>query len=145
MSEDRKLVLLNNSLTKARTGRSRLAKDRSERIDEAEQELYESSLSLLRDAAQFGDVDPSDTNCPPAWIKKWGITEATRRFRLCRAAWLPGKDAPSGLGLAKYVVGAFAKSRADAKRPHSLNMTLIQMIGGPRIFPEMEIQESGDK
>jgi hypothetical protein len=142
MDDEPKLVLVNNKLGKGRTGQ---AKDRSERIDEAEQELYESSLSLLRDAAQFGDIDPNDELVPSSWVKKWGTTEAARRWRLCRAAWLPGKDAPSGLAIAKYVVGAFAKSRAAEKQPHALNLTLIQMVGGPKVFPEIEIVESDGK
>ena len=112
-------------------------------IEEAEQELYSKNLELLRDASFFGDIDPSDESVPSAWIKAYGLEEATRRHRICRAAWLPAKDAPTGLQVAKYVVGAFAKARADARRPPSLNVQLIQMVSGPQVFPEVEIVEEG--
>ena len=132
-------------LVRKQPGKLKNTKDRNDRIEEAEQELYESSLSLLRDAAQFGDLDPNEELPSPSWVKAYGAKEAARRHRLCRAAWLPGKDAPTGLTIAKYVVGAFAKSRADAKRPHVLNMTLIQMPSGAQVFPEIEIVESDVK
>ncbi len=39
--------------------------------------------------------------------------------------------------------GTFAKGRADAKRPPSLNVQLIQRVSGPQVFPEVELVEEG--
>lgn len=125
--------------------RSELAKQRSEAIEEAEGELYQQSLELLRDASMFGQMDPEVASTPREWIQRYGQEEAAKRHRIAKAAWLPAKDAPSGLNVAKYVVGAFAKSRADAKRPKTLNVQLIQIAAPPRAFPELEVVEDRDK
>lgn len=123
-----------------------LAKEnRNEQIELAEQELYEQNLNLLRDASHFADTDPSDQAVPREWVRQLGAEGAAKRARMCRAAWLPSKEAPSGLTIAKYVVGSFAKARADGKRPASLNVTLIQMVGPPREFPSIEVIESDGK
>lgn len=131
------------ALVKARKTRTDARLTRQEAIAEAEEELYTKNLELLRNASHFGDVDPNDESVPSEWIKAYGVEEATRRHRICRAAWLPAKDAPTGLAVAKYVVGTFAKARADAKRPPSLNVQLIQMVSGPQVFPEVELVEEG--
>lgn len=122
------------------------AKAREDRIETAEQELYEESLSLLRDASYFGHVDPSaPPELPPdEWIEELGQVEAVRRLRLCRAAWQPAKEAPTGLSIAKTIVGAFAKARADSKRPRNLNVTLLSVVP-PKQLPMVEIIDEGDK
>lgn len=128
-----------SAMSKGKTSR---ALERQERISAAEQELYESSLSVLVDASQFGNIDPNLTDQPPPdWVERLGTEEAAKRMALCRAAWLPNKDAPSGLQIAKYVVGAFAKARAAATQPRALNVTLIQMVGPQVTYPELEIVE----
>jgi hypothetical protein len=131
---------------KGKAGRRRAEMLRVEQIEKAEQDLYAKSLAVMRDVAYFGDINPAEQTQPPReWVREVGAEEAQRRLRICQAAWLPMKDAPSGLGLAKYVVGAFAKARSDAKRPPTLNVQMIQMVVAPEMYPEIEIVDEGQK
>jgi len=131
---------------KARRKRGR-AEDREGRIEEVERELYERNLGVVLDASYFGDLSDeaiASATIPEPWIKALGVEEAWRRFRVAKAAALCPKKAPTGLGVAKYIVGAFAKAKADAKRPVMLNVALIRMPEGPRQLPSIEIVE-GEK
>lgn len=116
--------------------------ERLDAIESVERELYERNLGVVLDASYFGDVDPADmTTVPQPWISALGVEEATRRFRVAKAAMLSGKEAPTGLGVAKYIVGAFAKAKAQGNRPTVLNVNLISMVSGPKELPAIEICE----
>lgn len=123
-------------------GRTADAGERADRIESVERELYERNLRVLLDASYFGDVDPDAmTSAPQPWIEELGVKEASRRFVIAKAAMLAPKEAPSGLGVAKHIVSAFAKAKAQAQAPRSLNVTLISMVQGPKLLPSIEIEE----
>lgn len=129
-------------LAKIPTGRQADADERADRIEQVERELYERNLRVLLDASYFGDVDPAAmTSAPQPWVEELGAKEASRRFVIAKAAMLAPKEAPSGLGVAKHIVSAFAKAKAQAQAPRSLNVTLISMVSGPKLLPSIELEE----
>lgn len=123
-------------LVKAKTA----AEERTDRIEEVERELYARNLEVLLDASYFGEA--SDLSVvPQEWIAALGVQEATRRFTVAKAALMAPKEAPTGLGVAKHIVSAFAKAKAQAQAPRTLNVNLISMVAGPKLLPSIEIEE----
>jgi hypothetical protein len=134
-------------LKKTKPGKKQLAKAkkpeaevRAERIEAVERELYQRNLEVLLDASYFGEAGDLST-VPQPWIEELGVEEATRRFKIAKAAMLAPKEAPTGLGVAKHIVSAFAKAKASAQAPRTLNVNLITVAVGPRLLPEQELEE----
>lgn len=115
------------------------AEERMERIESVERELYERNLRVLLDASYFGDASDLST-VPQPWIEELGVEEATRRFKIAKAALLAPKEAPTGLGISKHIVSAFAKAKAQAGAPKSLHVNLISIAVGPKELPSIDLE-----
>ena len=102
-----------------------------ERVVELSQQIVEAGLS-------FADISPADVAPPKAWVDKLGAEQAERKFRMARAAWLPSREAPTGISIATDILKMDAKVKAAKKTtaPATLNVA-IQVNVAPREYPEV--------
>ncbi len=107
-----------------------------ERVVELSQQIVEAGLS-------FADISPADVAPPKEWVDKLGAKEAQRKFRMAQAAWLPNREAPTGISIATDILKMDAKVKAAKSAPQAPTLNIaIQMNMTPREYPEIE--EDGD-
>lgn len=95
-------------------------------------ELYRESMSVLRDALRFGDIDPEyakQKELDPAFAKmarELGDDGAQKAYRLAQYALMPSADAPTGLKMATMVAVGIMKANAQEKGgTHVLNVSKV--------------------
>jgi hypothetical protein len=107
-----------------------------ERVTELARGIVEAGLS-------FADISPADVAPPKKWVDALGVEEAERKFRLARAAWLPSREAPAGLGIATDILKMDAKVQAAKGAPPTHLGIAIQVNVQPREYPEIIEAEDG--
>ena len=100
-------------------------------LERLEDELMQETMTIVRDAMRFKEIDASDENIPQEWIDEVGLDGAKERMRVAAAAWLPSKEAPAGMKMAAQVMVGMLNSKknegADAKE---LNVA-VQVVNAP--------------
>ena len=87
----------------------------SQRLKALEDSILEKSLRTVDAALHWEDIDPGAEGPPQAWIDEVGAEEASKRFRVARAAWLNAKEAPVGLNMARTTALGITKVRSAIK------------------------------
>lgn len=112
-----------------------------QRIEAVQNRLMERSVGVLEDALSFSDIDPEDESPPKEWIEKLGHDRAWQKFRVAKGAWLNGKAAPAGIGVAKSVFVSVAKIAASAAQPTAPLASPVQVIVNMPRFEEIDVDE----
>jgi hypothetical protein len=111
-------------------------------IRAVEDEIYVESVTTVRDALRFNEIDHEWTEPPVEWVAELGEHEAKKRFRLARYGCMPGKDVPFGLKLAQDTLVGIAKARATEKAgPKTLNMIYVKISAPMPEFEEVEVDQ----
>jgi len=124
----------------AHTGRSDLANQvqdvkrseltaKREKFRLIEDDILEQSMTVVKDAAFFREIDPGQTKPPQHWIDELGYEEAIKRLRVANAAWLGRKEAPYGLAMAQATMTAIVKARTTEKtndRPLNMQVMMVK-------------------
>lgn len=114
---------------------------RKRAIDRMEDNVLTRNLEIFEDAAHFADIEPGDFRVPPEWIQEVGFERAVRRHRVAQAAWMSAKEAPVGLMMAKAVVTAAVKGRAEhSTKIGTLNVGKVLVVGDVPTFPRKEVE-----
>ena len=95
---------------------------------EAGERLLDESRAIMASGLAAAEINPEWDQPPEAWVKELGLQEAEKRFRLAKAAWLPGRDAPHLFAIASEFVKADAKVRAAQSQPGTKLAVAIQMV-----------------
>lgn len=107
-----------------------------------EDELLLESLTTLRDAMAFRDIEPDATEPPVEW-RDLAPEERMKRLRVARMAHMPSKDAPVGLKLANNLAVGIIKARAQEKGgPKTLNVQVVRLEMAPAQYPELTVEEN---
>ncbi|MDX2253274.1 MAG: hypothetical protein NW202_13395 [Nitrospira sp.] len=110
-------------------------------VRKMEDELYRDNMEIMRDAGKFRDIDPRSDEIPPEWIEELGQKEASKRFRVAKAAWMSAKTAPVGISNARAIVSSIVKARATEKAaPTNLNVGVAVNMPMPT-FKIVEVDE----
>lgn len=100
-------------------------------FDRVLQDLGQQAAVVLGDTFAFRDIAPDQETPPEEWIDELGAREAVKRLAVARAGWLPPKDAPSGVSVARAFAVGFMKSEAAKKQgARTLNVQVVQMATG---------------
>lgn len=119
-------------------GKSQLARDKLQEIQDS---LLERSLGVVQDAMTFAEVKEDSEAPPPEWIDELGYERAWSRWRMAKAAWRNGRDAPVGLKVAAQVATGILKAKAQEKSgPKTLNVALVNWAGPLPQFPEQDFE-----
>jgi hypothetical protein len=121
-----------------------------------EEELFQESMGLVRDALRFTEVEGPlkdengnnyfSTHVPPQeWVDELGEEGAKRRLRAAQAGWMSKKDSPVAVQVASALVVGIGRSRAASNQgPKTLNVQLIQVSAPLPQFPSLRLQ-AGEK
>ena len=110
---------------------ARRAEDRAGALAKASgatERLLEQSQVIMASGLAAAEINPGDEEPPAEWVRELGDAEAQRRFRIAKAAWLPGRDAPHLFAIASEFVKADAKVRAAQSQPGTKLAVAIQMV-----------------
>jgi len=121
--------------------RQRAARDRLVGLRD---ELFHESMSVLRDAMRFSEIDPSlQRDLDPAFERMenaMGQEQAQRAYRVALLANMPSADAPIGLKLAANIAVGIMKANAQEKGgTHVLNVSKVVLNASA--LPEFEERE----
>lgn len=117
-----------------------------------EEELFEESMVVMRDAIRFVEIDAGQTEPPEQWVLALeeefpgrGLEMAMRRLRAANAGWMTKKDAPIAVQVASALVVGIGRSRSAEKAgPRTLNVQLVQVSAPLPSFPSLRLQ-AGEK
>lgn len=117
-----------------------------------EEELFESSMIIMRDSNRFVEIDAGQTEPPQQWVNELegdfpgrGLEMAMRRLRAANAGWMTKKDAPVAVQVAAALVVGIGRSRSAEKAgPRTLNVQLVQVSAPLPSFPSLRLQ-AGEK
>lgn len=109
-----------------------------EGIRAVENRVLEKAMTIVESVLDFREIDPAMEHPPPDWFEKYG-DQAENRFRLARAGWMKGSEAPVGVKVAYNVLVGVVKARATEKAPPRLNIETVQMQIVLPSFPEREV------
>jgi hypothetical protein len=110
------------------------------KLKDIEDQLLVSSLSIVRDALAFEEIDPNTTEPPEHWVQELGPEGAEKRFRMAQAAWLNAKEAPVGLKLAKELGLGIIKARSTESAGARLNVA-VQAVVMPAQYAVKSVDE----
>jgi hypothetical protein len=96
-------------------------------IEEIEDKLLSEATNMMSAVVAFPEVDPAATEPPESWVQEYGQEEAEKRLRVARLGWLPGKDAPVGISIAKDVANSIRKARSERHETPTLNLQFVQI------------------
>lgn len=108
------------------------------RLAAIEDELFEESAIVVRDALKFRDVDPNSDEIPAEW-RDMDPDEARKRMRMARANWMNAKEAPVGLKMAQAVMNGIAKARAQQGQAKGDLNVVVQVVTTPRQYPRKRL------
>lgn len=112
-----------------------------DRLQEIQDQLLQKSLEVVGAAMAFSDIEEDSTAPPDAWIAELGQDSAHARWRLAKAAWRTGRDAPVGIKLASQMAVGILKAKAVEKTgPKTLNVALVNWTGPLPQFPEQDFE-----
>jgi hypothetical protein len=115
---------------------------RAAKLQDMEEEVLAANLDILSDVTLMREIDPENPVMPPEWVTRWGEQEASRKFRIARAAWIAKKDMPGGLEIAKATVAALAKNRSKDSQGADRALGIgIQILMPMPAFPVMKVEE----
>jgi hypothetical protein len=108
-----------------------------------ENEMYHDHLKVMAGVAGFADLDPENIDeIPQKWIEDMGPSEAKRKHRVAKAAWLPNKDAPIAIQTSTKVAVGIIRARATEKAgPKSLNIQMVAMTQPRQQFEVIDVDD----
>lgn len=112
-----------------------VVEDKQSALRGLEDELLEQSLTTMRSALKFASVPFGggiDGEVPDDIKLAFG-DKAPEIYRTMKAAQMPTKDAPVGLGLAQKTAAAIIRARsAEKAQPTALNLAVQVVVSHPQ-------------
>lgn len=114
---------------------------KQDRLRAIEDGVFEQQASIVRDVGHFADIDPENPAIPEKWIEELGPEGAERRFRLAKAGWENGKNAPIGITMAAKTVTGIAKARANSQSaPAEVNIAVQFLMAPMANYPTKKVE-----
>lgn len=119
------------------------------RIEQIEEEVFQTAAGVVEAALAFHEVDHNQQEPPPAWVEKYGLYAARKRLAVAKASWMPPSIAPVGPKLAVQVLVGIRRGRqfnAAQVVQNNLNVKIALPAPtstahpGPVVYPEKEIE-----
>lgn len=108
-------------------------------LGDAEEELLQEYMTVLKGAAKFAELDPKDPlKIPEEWIAQYGAEKAAILHRCAMFALAPAKNAPIGLTIAQRGFVGITTARARRRQaPATLNLQ-VNMVMAP-VAPQRKV------
>ncbi len=119
-----------------------LAEQKETELQAIENDLYRDSITLMRDGLKFADIEPDQTEPPPAWVEELGMDGALKKLRTAKYNLMAASAAPVGIKVAAQIFTGITKARATERAaPRSLNIAKVYMTVPAREYPEQESEK----
>lgn len=119
------------------------------RIEEIEDQVYQTAAAVVEAALSFHEVDHNQQEPPPEWVEKYGLYAARKRLAVAKASWMPSSIAPVGPRLAVQFMAGVRRGRQFSAAQivqNNLNVKIALPAPtstehpGPVVYPEKEIE-----
>lgn len=117
--------------------------EKQARIKGFEDQILEKSLSILNDSLGATDIEGDELDIPQEWIDeaKGDMKRARTRFRIAKANWKTGAEAPAWVRLAQHTALGIIKARATEKAgPRILNVGHVTISSPMPEFPVIDVE-----